>query len=271
MIRRRFGQHFLTDRSALARIVEALDPRPGETIVEIGPGRGALTDTLVERCTRLVCVEIDRELARGLRDRYAGHPVVSIVEGDVLATTLGDLAASAYSVVGNVPYYITTPILFHTLQPPRPARGVFLVQREVAERLVAAPGTPAYGALTVNMTLEADIRIVGRVGAGAFFPRPKVDSAIVRLDYRQLDPGIRTLHDAVRPFVVALFGQRRRQLLRALRTVMADIVADAANEAIQRVGIDPGIRAEALAPGVFVELYRALSEVLGQRPRLVSS
>jgi len=158
--RKRLGQHFLTDRTALERIVQAVDPQPGETIVEIGPGRGALTDLLAQRAERLVCVEVDPLLVPVLRARYADRPHISIVEGDVLDVELPSLATGAWALVGNVPYYITTPIIFQALRSPRPSRMVFLVQREVAERVAAPPGSEEYGALSVNVQALARAEVV---------------------------------------------------------------------------------------------------------------
>lgn len=256
-IRRRFGQNFLTDRQALARIAGALQLEGHETVIEIGPGKGALTDLLVGSCKRLVCVEIDRDLVAGLETRYQAHPHVRIVSADVLDVQLGDLAGEAYVLCGNVPYYVTTPILFHALEVPRPLRSVFLVQKEVAERLIAAPGTPEYGALTVNMALAAQVDVVGVVGAGAFFPRPTVDSAIVRLHYRP-DPSADEAR--IRQFVVGLFGQRRRQLARALRTVTGHGAA-VIHEVLREAGLPPERRAETLAPDEFAGLFRRLPVV----------
>ena len=158
-VRKSLGQHFLTDRNILGRIVDALAPRPDETIVEVGPGRGALTAILRERVGLVVAIELDRALAVILRKRYEGDPKVRIVEDDVLRVDLGAVAGGAYGLIGNVPYNITTPILFHALRRPRASRSVFLVQREVADRMRAAPGGKEYGALTVNLQALASVRV----------------------------------------------------------------------------------------------------------------
>ncbi len=258
-IRRRFGQNFLTDQNALRRIAGALDLRGSETVIEIGPGRGALTAHLAGTCRRLICIEIDRDLVRTLREQYGGRDDVEIVEGDVLELSLGQVAGGDYALVGNVPYYITTPIIFHALRAPLPLRAVFLVQREVAERLAAEPGTDAYGALTVNVALSARVENVGAVGAGSFFPRPKVESAIVRLAPHAspvVPPGDA---EALRRFVIALFGQRRRQLVRAIRTV-TDCSAQDARRLVTGAAIDPGVRAEVLSPEEFARLYGAVRD-----------
>jgi 16S rRNA (adenine1518-N6/adenine1519-N6)-dimethyltransferase len=254
--RKRFGQHFLTDRSALQRIANALELTGEETVLEVGPGRGALTDLLADRARRVVCVELDRDLVALLRQRYTGRPNVEIVEGDVLARPLAGLAGVPYILAGNVPYYITTPIIFHALEPPRPERAVYLVQREVAERLASSAGSKAYGALTVNVQVVARVELIGGVSAGAFHPKPKVESAIVRLT-PLAEPLVRPDEEArFRSFVIGLFGQRRRQLGRAIRTV-AGLDAARALDAIARTGLDPSARAEDLAPVQLVELARA--------------
>ena len=139
-VRKSLGQHFLNDRRILQRIVDALELTGTETVVEIGPGRGSLTAMLVPHVRRLVLIEYDRALAARLREKYASTPSVEIVEADVLTVDLGAVTGEPFRLVGNVPYYITTPILFHALERPRPERAVYLVQREVAERIVAAPG-----------------------------------------------------------------------------------------------------------------------------------
>ena len=256
--RKGLGQHFLTDRHALDRIVQALAPQAGETIVEIGPGRGALTDRLAVVGCDVVAVEVDRLLVPFLRARYASAPHVRIVEGDVLATELRALAPAPWVLVGNVPYYITTPILFEALRAPRPARMVFLVQREVAERIVAPAGSDPYGALSVNVQALARAELVARVPAGAFHPRPKVDSAVLRLV--PLDAPVVAAHEegAFSRLVVAAFGQRRKQMRRVVREV-AGLGVPAAEAALATAGIDPQARPETLPPEAFARLLRAVA------------
>ncbi|MCC6319338.1 MAG: ribosomal RNA small subunit methyltransferase A [Gemmatimonadaceae bacterium] len=260
MIRKRFGQNFLTDRGALRRIADALELLPTDTVVEIGPGRGALTDELVDRCARLEAIEIDRDLVAHLRERYRERSHVTIHEGDVLDIDVGALARGPYVLAGNVPYYVTTPIIFHSLRAPRPIRSVFLVQREVAERLVAVEGSREYGALTVNVRLVADVDVVGAVGRGAFHPRPNVDSAIVRLRPRTDAPVVGD-EDALRRFVIGCFGQRRRQLPRAIRTVTG-LDAVAAAGVVGAVALDPLRRPEDLSPAEFAALWAAVARAL---------
>lgn len=255
--RKRFGQHFLADPRALQRIVDAVAPEPTSTVVEIGPGRGALTALLAPRAARVIAVEIDRDLAAHLRQHFAAG-TVEVVEGDALEVPWASMAGSPYLLVGNLPYYITTPLLFRALEPPRPLRAVFLVQREVAERIAAPPGGREYGALTVNVQVLADAEIVGRVPAGAFHPKPNVESAIVRLLPRA-SPLIAPEEEvAFRAFVIGLFGFRRKQLARALRELRG-ITAEQAGVASARAGIEPANRAEALTPAQLVALFRALA------------
>jgi 16S rRNA (adenine1518-N6/adenine1519-N6)-dimethyltransferase len=262
--RKRLGQHFLTDRTALDRIVAALDPSSETTVVEVGPGRGALTDLLVPRSRRLVAVEIDRMLVPILRERYASSPHVTIVEGDVLDIPLGTLVDGPYVLVGNVPYYITTPIIFHALRPPRPLRAVYLLQREVAERIAAPPGDRTYGALSVNVQALAHVELVGRVPAGAFHPRPSVDSAIVRLTPRREPAVLPMEEEPFRALVQGSFGFRRKQMRRVVRSV-ASIDALGADRALAESGIDPEARPETLAPERFAALLRALARIVDER------
>jgi len=255
-IRKSLGQHFLNDRRILQRIVDALELTGGETVIEIGPGRGSLTELLVPVAHRLILIEYDRALSAKLRERYASSTSVSVVEADVLTVNLGDVAGGPYRVVGNVPYYITTPILFHALQAPRPDRAVYLVQREVAERIVAAPGSDEYGALSVNVQAVAIARLLFRVAPGSFVPPPKVESATVRIDPRP-DPVITPDEEAVfRRFVRDAFGMRRKQMRRVLREVLA-IDAERASALLESCDIDPAVRPETLSPEDFARVVRA--------------
>ena len=263
--RKRFGQHFLADRGALARIADALGARPGELVIEVGPGRGALTDELVARDFRIIAIEIDRDLTRQLATRYAGNSAVRIVEADVLTVDLAALAAGAYRLVGNVPYYIPTPIIFHAVRAPRPLTAVYLVQREVAERLAAEPGSQSYGALSVNVQSLAQVELIGRVKAGAFHPPPKVESAIIRLTplaHPVIQPDD---EDKLREFVIAAFGQRRKQIGRVLRQIVS-LDASTAEVVLGRVGIAPTRRPETLAPAEFAALFQAIRRSPGQAP-----
>jgi 16S rRNA (adenine1518-N6/adenine1519-N6)-dimethyltransferase len=256
-IRKSLGQHFLTDPIILSRIADGLQATGTETIVEIGPGRGALTAHLLPRAGRLVAIEYDRALAARLRELYAGEPRVRVVEADVLESPLADVAGTTdFLLAGNVPYYITTPILFHALKRPRPLRAVFLVQKEVADRLVARPATANYGALSVNVQAVANVSRLFRVPAGAFHPPPRVESAVVRVEPRS-DPVVASdEEERFRILVQGAFGFRRKQMRRVVRS-LCDVSPEDANALLASVRIDPNARPETLAPPDFAALLRA--------------
>ena len=245
------------DRTVLERIADALAPTRDDVVVEIGPGRGALTDLLSARAKRVVAIELDRALVPYLRERYAAAGNVEVIERDVLDVKLSDVAGPAYLLAGNVPYYITTPILFHALERPRAARAVYLVQREVAERMVAAPGSRTYGALSVNVQAVARAELMGRVPAGAFRPPPAVESAIIRLTPRP-DPVVGESRESdFRTLVQECFGLRRKQMRRVLRTV-ARLDVESAERVLAIAGLDGEARPETLSPEDFARLLDAL-------------
>jgi 16S rRNA (adenine1518-N6/adenine1519-N6)-dimethyltransferase len=255
-VRKSLGQHFLSDPRILTRIVDTLDPAADETVVEIGPGRGAMTELLKDRARTVIAIEYDRALAALLRDRYANSNV-RVVEADVLETNLGAVAGGRYALIGNVPYYITTPILFHALRPPRATRAVYLVQREVAERMRANPGSKEYGALTVNLQALAKVDLMFRVPAGAFQPPPKVESAVVRVVPLEHPLVSGEAEQGFREFVQGIFGMRRKQMRRVLRGIVGGD-STAAEDLLQRAEIDPDSRPETLEPARFAALYRVV-------------
>jgi len=212
--RKRFGQHFLADDAIIDRIVRAIDPRPGEAVVEIGPGLGALTGPLHERCPTLTVIELDRDLAARLR-RQSG---LTVVEADVLKVDFAALAAAMgqpLRVVGNLPYNISTPILFHLLDACAEVRDQhFMLQKEVVERMAAAPGSKAYGRLSVMLQWRYRIEAVLDVPPEAFEPPPRVDSAVVRMLPLPADASV----DAQRlgALVAVAFSQRRKILRHTL-------------------------------------------------------
>jgi 16S rRNA (adenine1518-N6/adenine1519-N6)-dimethyltransferase len=256
---KKFGQHFLVDRTVLERIAGALALSGTETVVEIGPGRGALTELIRPHAGRLIAIEIDRALAAELRERYADDPGVEIVEADVLDTDLAALAGGSYVLVGNVPYYITTPIIFPSLEPPQPSRSVFLVQREVAARIAAREDTESYGALSVNVQALARPELLLHVPPGAFRPPPKVESAVVRLTPLPAPLVAPELSRAFQRFVQALFGMRRKQLQRVLRSTHPH-VGDA-RALLESGGWDPAARPETLSPEEFARLFHSVRAV----------
>ena len=255
---KKYGQHFLSDERILSEIVDALGPTMRDTVVEIGPGRGSLTDILAERAGRVVAIEIDRALAARLRERYAARAHIEIVEADVLDTDLAAVAGRDFLLIGNVPYYITTPIVFKALEDPIPKRSVFLVQREVADRMSAAAGAESYGALTVNVAVVAQVETVLQVAATAFEPPPKVDSAVVRLTPRTSPLVAIESLAGFRAFVQAAFGLRRKQMQRVLRTVRGLSAKESAT-VLAETGIEPAARPEVVTPEKFAELFLTLT------------
>lgn len=252
--RKRFGQHFLHDPAVLERIAHAVDPRPGDRIVEIGPGGGALTQLLLESgIGALDAVEIDRDLAALLRDKFASHTGFTLHEGDALDFDFAELARSRggrLRVVGNLPYNISTPLLFHLLaSAPWIEDMHVMLQREVAERIAAAPGGPDYGRLTIMLAPHVRVEPLFEVGPGAFRPPPKVWSAVIRLSVLP-EPAFRvSAHFA--PVVAVAFSHRRKTLRNALRALLS-------REQIEAAGLDPGARPETLAPEAFNALARQL-------------
>ncbi len=254
---KRLGQHFLNDERVLAGIAGALDLEGHETVVEIGPGRGALTRHLVGLPRRLVLIELDRALAANLREEFADDPTVEVIEADVLDANIAELAGGPYVLVGNVPYYITTPIIFHALQAPMPLRAVFLVQREVAERMAANADDEEYGALSVTIQALTEPELLMQVPPSAFTPAPKVDSAVVRLR-----PRVRPLVPpetaaGFQAFVQSFFSMRRKQLGTIVRS-LEGVDTERAREILVAGGWDPQARPETLSPTEFARLYAAL-------------
>ena len=253
--RKRFGQHFLHDAGILRKIVLAIAPKPGDNIVEIGPGEGALTLPLLREIGRLTAIELDRDLVPRLQAAAQGVGDLDIVNADVLTVDLSLLAANGpLRIVGNLPYNISSPILFHCIEHIDAISDMhFMLQKEVVERMAAAPGSKVYGRLSVMLQLVCRVDPLLRVPPGAFRPPPKVESAVVRLTPRA--PDERQFADAalIARIVKAAFGQRRKTLANALRDL-----ADA--EKIADAGIDPRARAEQLAPAAFVALARVLSK-----------
>jgi len=209
--RKRFGQHFLTDTGVLDAIVHAIDPRPGQALIEIGPGLGALTQPLLERCERLAVIELDRDLAVRLRRNAA----LEVIEADVLTVDFAALAAqrgSRLRIVGNLPYNISTPILFHLLDAaPQIEDQHFMLQKEVVQRMAAGPGSKAYGRLSVMLQWRYHIEHLFDVPPQAFEPPPRVDSAVVRMTPW---PAPAALERAKLEALVACAFSQRRKLMR---------------------------------------------------------
>jgi 16S rRNA (adenine1518-N6/adenine1519-N6)-dimethyltransferase len=269
-VKPKLGQHFLVDTAAPMRIVEALGDISQSTVLEIGPGRGALTSLLARRARRVIAIEIDRVLAAQLRMNFSQEPNVEIIEGDVLAidfhTLFGPKPGStrpgmspqpeAVRVVGNLPYFITSDILLRLFEFRQYFETIVLmVQREVAERLAAAPGRSEYGLLSATAQLYGRVEKMFTLPPEAFSPPPKVDSTVVRL---RIEPKIDSLRVPEAGFITFLklsFGQKRKTLWNNLKTQYPSAVLKAA---LEKAGVKPTVRAEALSLEKSAALYRAL-------------
>lgn len=246
MTRPKLGQHFLIKGSVLERIAAAACPGREDLVVEIGPGRGALTRKLLARAARVVAVEVDAALAEGLRRSFADEPRLEIVEADVLEIDLARFGRAA--IAGNLPYYITSPILDRTVRLT-PPRAVFLVQKEVAARLAAHPGERDYGYLTVRTAVFAEARRLFDVKPAAFRPPPRVDSAVVLLEPRTSALEVEDTEALVR-FVGQCFHHKRKTIRNNLAEIYGHPLVDSWPEA--------GLRAEQIALEQFAEMHKRL-------------
>jgi 16S rRNA (adenine1518-N6/adenine1519-N6)-dimethyltransferase len=254
-----FGQHFLHDRRYIDRIVSSIRPRAEDFVVEIGPGEGALTLPLLAAAGKLTAIELDTDLIPGLQARAASAGELHIIHADVLKVNFTALAHShgvaRLRIAGNLPYYISSPILFHCVDHAAVIEDMhFMLQKEVVDRMAAEPGSKVYGRLSVMLQLACRVEPLFDVPPEAFRPPPKVESAVVRLCPLAVDE----LHDAnpadVHAVVKAAFGQRRKTLSNALRLLLD-------SDAIRSADVDPRARAETLAPADFVRL----AKVYGKR------
>jgi len=262
--KKHLGQNFLHDRSVIDKIVQAVNPKPGDHLVEIGPGQGAITFPLLERHGEMTVIEFDRDLVAPLAEAARAHGTLKLIHRDVLQVDFTALAAEdagesadgphRLRLVGNLPYNLSSPILFHALDhAPAISDMTFMLQKEVVERMAAGPGSKVYGRLSVMLQAYCSVIPLFTVPPGAFRPAPKVDSAVVRLvprpahEIEVVDRGMfaRVVRDA--------FGQRRKTLRNALSKV-----CDAA--ALESAGIPPGARAEQIPVGDFVRLSNALAD-----------
>ncbi len=246
--RKRLGQNFLRDPAVAQRMVAAIGPEPGQALLEIGPGEGALTAPLLERVGALTAVELDRELALALRERFG--PALTVVEGDALGLDPADFtpAGQRLRVVGNLPYNVSTPILFHLLAAADHLADLhLLLQREVVDRMAASPGSKLRGRLSVMVQYRCRVERCFNVAAGSFYPAPKVMSSFVRLvPHRPLPESARD-EALLQQVVASAFGARRKTLRNSLKGLVPAA-------AIEAAGVDPGCRAEDLAVADFVRL-----------------
>jgi 16S rRNA (adenine1518-N6/adenine1519-N6)-dimethyltransferase len=261
---RALGQHFLRDDAVAAQIVDLVRPTPRDLVVEIGPGEGALTGRLAAACGRLIALEIDPPLAERLRRRFAGAPHVEIREADARRfdyaslTSLRPDAGGRVLAVGNLPYSMGKPIVMALVEAgPAVGEMALMLQKEVAERLAAGPGSKAYGSLSVLTQLACEVRLAFTVPPGAFRPSPQVDSAVLHLLGRPAPPVPIRDPGRFRAVVLAAFGQRRKNLANAVAAGLA-LPAARVRSLAAAAGIDPGRRAETLSLAEFARLAEAL-------------
>lgn len=253
--RKRFGQNFLHDPRVIARIVQAIGPGPNQQVVEIGPGQGAITEPLMRACGHLDVVEIDRDLATALAERWPEPDQLTIHRQDALKLDFCTLTDSErrLRIVGNLPYNISTPLIFHLLGQLRCVQDMhFMLQKEVVERMAAKPAQNAYGRLAVMVQYHCRVEPLFSIGPGAFRPSPRVDSAFVRLTPHDRRPVQVTDETCFARVVREAFSHRRKTLRNALRSITdgATIVA---------LGLDPQIRPEQLDLEAFAALANALA------------
>jgi 16S rRNA (adenine1518-N6/adenine1519-N6)-dimethyltransferase len=250
--RKRFGQHFLSDPGVIDEIVRAIDPRPGDTIVEIGPGQGAITEPLAKRAGKLHCIELDRDLAAALRLRYGGNENVSIHEADALNFDFCSLGG-CLRIVGNLPYNISTPLLFHLIDSRDCIADMhFMLQKEVVDRMTAEPGSKAYGRLGIMLGCHLSVAALFDVGPQCFDPPPAVMSAVVRLAPLRDDRPAIDDEKLLGQLVATAFSQRRKTVRNALKSFLDE-------SELRTLGIDPGKRPETIPVSAYVALANYVS------------
>ena len=262
--RARLGQNFLIDQRAERKIVDAIGPRPEDTVLEIGAGRGSLTEMVAQRAGALVAVELDWKLAAHLREKFAGNPKVQVLEQDILELNIEDTARKAgkekLKVFGNLPYYITSPCLMHLFRYYGSIEEiVVMVQEEVARRIVAKPGTPEYGLLSLTCQYYAKPELLFTVGPRSFSPPPKVRSGVVRMPVaaRREALGIKASDEwTFWSLLRQAFSQRRKMLFNNWKSAVRE---ERLRAAMEKLGIDARSRAEALSLEQFAALFSALS------------
>ena len=255
MAKKSLGQNFLFDPAILGRIIEASGIGPDDTVVEIGPGPGRLTLMLSKIAKRVIAIELDSDLYRKLQDELTGRENVELVLGDALKYRYDDLGP--FKVVANIPYYITTPIIFSLIEARSNLVSMTLtIQKEVAQRIVASPGPKDYGVLSLAVQYHADPEIKFIIPAGAFRPVPKVDSAVIKMHIRKTPKVVVADEVLLFKIIRAGFSQRRKTLSNALKPLMPDI-----RDVLIDAGIDPGRRGETLSMDEFAKLADHLHRI----------
>jgi 16S rRNA (adenine1518-N6/adenine1519-N6)-dimethyltransferase len=256
------SQNFLVDPSLQRKIISFIDPQPEDRVLEIGPGQGALTQHLALAVGHLTVIELDDELAAELQQSYESRDDVEVIHGDALDLSIPEIVGDLpLKVIGNIPYGITTPIIFHLLdQRPRPVLIVLTVQKEVARRLAAKPGSKEYGALTVGVQAVARVEPLFTINRAAFQPRPKVDSMCVRIVPQSPPPLTLEQEAALRTLTRAAFQRRRKQLQKVLRQAPEfSLSGEAVAAILETLGIDPATRPDALSVPDYIRLGDALA------------
>jgi 16S rRNA (adenine1518-N6/adenine1519-N6)-dimethyltransferase len=252
--RKRFGQNFLHDQHVIHRIVEAINPQPGDSLLEIGPGQGALTRPVLQRAGRMHAIEIDRDLAARLPDITREDGELTLIQADALSVDPASLEVPRpIRLFGNLPYNISTPLMFHWLKRAEIVRDMhFMLQKEVVQRIVAGPGSKTYGRLSVWMQYHCQARQLFMVSPGSFNPAPKVDSAVFRLVPHSHPPWPAAPEPILDKLLRTAFAQRRKTLQNNLKGLL-DV------EALEALGIDPKCRADSLPPEAFGQMSLALT------------
>lgn len=253
--KKKWGQNFLRNRGAVDRIVAAVEPQADEVVLEIGPGEGALTDRLLTLPNRIIALEIDLDLATRLRAKYGDRMEIQNVDA-----VDAELPSTPFRAVGNLPYNVGTPILRRVIADPNCRRGVFMLQKEVADRIVAKPGSDPYGYLTLYVAAYASARTLMTLEPRSFYPPPKVRSAVVILDPH--DPGLMSPRSELLQLISASFRMRRKKLVNNL-TGFQDLTRDRVLAAMQQAGIDIDARAETLSLADFDRLWSAAAPAAG--------
>lgn len=253
--RKRFGQHFLHDQNIIQKLINAIHPQPGESLVEIGPGQGALTFPLLKACAELTAIELDRDLISFLQEKSQAYGTLNLINMDVLKIELSSLPLKPpLRVVGNLPYNISTPLMFHLLQSSSLIRDMhFMLQKEVAERIIAMPNSKHYGRLSVMMRYYCKSQLLFDVAPSCFSPPPKVESSIIRL-LPHSQPAVKVSNKPLFDSVVQdAFNQRRKTIGNSLKKSIT-------RDAISHLGIDPNARAENLTLDEFALISESINE-----------
>lgn len=249
--RKRFGQHFLHDRNIIDKIIRAIDPREDDRLIEIGPGQGALTFPLLKLCKRLTAIELDRDLVPRLQQQAGAGEQLEIVNADILKFELNSLSGGRYRIVGNLPYNISTPLMFHLLDSIEKIQDMhFMVQKEVAQRIVARVGIRNYGRLSVMIQNYCDCQYLFDVAPASFTPPPKVDSAVIRMIPYPKPIIDQSDFQVFSEIVQTAFNQRRKTITNSLRSIVD-------SEMIDSCAIDTRLRAENLSLQDYANLAKA--------------